>query len=428
MRRPALASAALLTAAALVVGAPSAFAATGLGAGALDSIVNAFNGVSAFAPTLLSQAQLLFAGLAAIEFTLVIGRQMLGRADLAGILAAVLMQAVTLGFFFWIMTNGSAMLAAIVSSFARLGNQASQAAGGSANMSPGDIFNAGLGIVQAVWGGMRTTTPGKDVLLAIAGVIIIIVFALVTGFLIEVIVESMFVSTVGLILLGMGGSSFTRNLAVAQFHLAISVGMKRLTLQVLVGLAETMIRGWAATPAGALDWTTIAVMVGAPVVLLRLATTLPQRAQDMIMGAHSGAAGGLGSTAGMVAAAAGGAAASAVGGGAGVAAAFREASATIAAREAAGSGGSISEGGGSGAFGRAMQVTGTAAKSLGRAAANDIGQRMSGSYAAQHGRMGWRMAASMNQSAATLRAAIGGSQAGMPAGTAQASGNQIGTP
>lgn len=426
MRRPVIA---LFATVVLLAAAAPASAATGLAAGAsaLDSIVNAFNSVHGFAPTILGAAKLLFAGLAVIGFTIAVGRAVMARADLGGILSVVLWQVVTIGFFYWVLINGSAMLSAIVTSFAQLGNQASQAAGGSANMSPGDIFKAGLGIVVAIWDGMRATTPGKDVLLAFAGVIVLIVFAIIAAALIEVIVESMFVSTVGLILLGMGGSSFTRDLAIAQMRLAVAVGMKRLTLQVLVGLAETMIRGWASTPASSLDWLTIATMVGAPVVLLRLTQTLPQRAQDMVMGGLSGSPGSLGATAGAVASGAVGAGAGLVGGGAAVGAAFKQASAAIAAREAAGSGGSISSS--SGSLGRAAEITGSALAGLGRAAAGDIGQRMGGSYAAQHGRMGWRMAATMSQSAANLRAAIGGaSQGGMPDGGAQAQGNQVGTP
>ena len=430
--RPALTRvgtiATLLAAAALVGAAPAAHAATGLGAGALDGIVGSFNQIRAFEPVLMNQAKLLFAGLALIELVLAIGRQVIGRADLGGILASVLFQVLTLGFFYWLCINGPDMSRAITGSFAQVANDASTAAGGSANVSPGDVFNAGLDLVKAIWGGMSATTPGKDLLLAIAGCLVLGIFATIAGMLVEVIVESYFVASAGVILLGFGGSSNTRNLAVAQFHLAISVGMKRLVLQLLVGLSQTMIQGWANTPAANLDWQAIAIMVGVPLVLLRLVTTLPQRAQDMILGSHANMGRGLGAVPATAAALAGGAAVGAVGGAAATAAAFREASATIAARETAGTGGSISESSGVGAsLGRAARVSGMAAASLGRAAANDIGQRMTGNYAAQHGYASWRMAGAMNATAANLRGAMAnGNQAPMANGTTQSPGNQIG--
>lgn len=419
-----LAIPALLTAAVSLLFARPAFAAAGFSPGVIDGIINTFNAVTGFQPTLLTAAEALFGGLFVIEFTLVVGRAVLARADLGGILTVVLMQMITAGFFWWVLVNGAAMIGAIINSFAQLGSTAT-----GTSMHPTDIFNTGLSIVKVMWGGMAATTPGKDILLAFGGIVVLYVFARIAAMIVEVIVESMFTTTVSVVLLGFGGSSYTRQLAVAQLYLAISVGVKRLVLELIVGLAASMVQGWAATPASSLDWQTIAAMIGAPIVLFSLAQTLPQRAQDVMAGAYGGGTGNLLSTAGSVASGAAGAAASVAGGGAAVGAAFRQASATIAAREAAGSGGSISSGGASSAIGRAMQVTAGAAKSLGGAAASDIGQRMSGSYAAQHGRMGWRMASSMSQSAANLRAAVAGSgQGGMPAGNAQAAGNQVGTP
>lgn len=405
--------------------------APGIGAGSINGIVNAFNGARAFEGTLMSAAKTLFAGLAVIEFTIVVGRQVIGRADVVSILATVLFQVVTLGFFYWLCINGPDISRAISSSFAQVASDASQAAGGSRNLSPGDVFNAGLTLVKTIWEAMSLGSPVKSTLLAIAGLVILWVFATVAGMMIEVIVESFFVASAGIVLLGFGGSSATRNLAIAQLHLAIAVGMKRLVLQLLVGLSEVLIRGWAANVGKDPDWTAIAVMVGVPLVLLRLVNTLPQRAQDMVLGTHSNMGVGLGHAPQMAAAAAGAAAAGAVGGGAATAAAFKQASAQIAAREEAGSGGTVSNnGGGRGALGsiaRAAQITGMAAGNMGKAAANDIGQRMIGSYAAQHGHSGFRMAEAMNARAAALRAGTGNSnQNPMPAGSARSAGNQLG--
>lgn len=366
-----------------------------------------------------------------IEFVLVVGRQVIARADAVGILATVLFQVITLGFFYWLCINGPDISRAITGSFAQVASNASQAAGGSRNVSPGDIFNAGLTLVRAVWDAMSLGSPIKSTLLAIAGLVILWVFATVAGMMIEVIVESYFVASAGIVLLGFGGASATRNLAIAQLHLAIAVGMKRLVLQLLVGLSEALIHNWAANVGRDPDWTAIAVMVGVPMVLLRLVNTLPQRAQDMVLGTYSNMGVGLGHAPRMAAAAAGTAAASAVGGGAATVAAFKEASAQIAAREASGSGGTISNnGGGQGAMGaisRAAQVTGMAAGNLGKAAAQDIGQRMTGNYAAQHGHRSFRMADAMSARADALRTSASNSNSAPAApGSTRNPGNQVG--
>ena len=418
---------------AALLAVPATAYGQGLGAGSIDGIVNAFNAVRGFEATLVSEASRLFLGLALIEFVLVVGRQVIARADVVGILATVLFQVVTLGFFYWVLIHGADISRAIVSSFAQIGSDASQAAGGGRNVSPGDIFNVGLGLVKAVWDAMSIYDPVKSTLLAFAGLIVLYVFAMCAAMLIEVIVESYFVASVGVILLGFGGASYTRHLAVAQLHLAIAVGMKRLVLQVLVGVAEIITRGWAANVGADPKWLDIAVMVGVPLVLLRLVTTLPQRAQDMVLGTSSNMGAGLGAAPRMAAALAAGLAAGAVGGGAAVAGAFKQASAQIAAREEGGQGGAMSNGGGAsgamGAIGRAAQITGMAAQNIGRAAASDVGQRMTGNYAAQHGHSGFRMADAMNARAGALRAATGsnsGNAAPMPAGSTASPGNQVG--
>lgn len=403
--------------------------AAGIGSGSIEGIVDAFNNMRSFEGVLMNQAKTLFASLALIEFVLVVGRQIIGRTDTVEILAVVLFQAITLGFFYWLCVNGPNINRAITSSFAQVANDASVAAGGSRNLSPGDIFELGLELVKAVWSPLGFNI--KSVLLIFAGLAILIVFAMVTGMMIEVIVESYFAASAGVILLGFGGASWTRSMAIAQLHYAIAVGMKRLVLQLLVGLSEVLMRGWIRNVGADPSWIEIAVMVGVPLVLLRLVTTLPQRAQDMILGTHTNMGLGLGTAPRMAAALAGSAAVGAVGGATATKAAFTEASAQLSAREAAGSGGAISNaGGGRGMMGnisRGAQITGMAAGNLGKAAAEDIGQRMRGNYSAQHGVPTFRMADAMNARADAHRATASNSNSSPAApGSTRNAGNQVG--
>lgn len=403
--------------------------AAGIGSGSIEGIVNAFNSMRSFEGVLMNQAKALFAGLALIEFVLVVGRQIIGRADTVEILAVVLFQVITLGFFYWLCVNGPDINRAITSSFAQVANDASVAAGGSRNLSPGDIFELGLELVKAVWSPLGFNI--KSILLIFAGLAILIVFAMVTGMMIEVIVESYFAASAGIILLGFGGASWTRSMAIAQLHYAIAVGMKRLVLQLLVGLSEVLMRGWIRNVGADPSWIEIAVMVGVPLVLLRLVNTLPQRAQDMVLGTHTNMGVGLGNAPRIGAALAGGAAASAAGGAMATKAAFSEASAQLAAREATGSGGAISNAGGGrgvmGSISRGAQITGMAARNLGSAAAEDLGQRMRGTYAAQHGVRAFRMADAMNARADAHRATASNSNSSPAApGSTRNAGNQVG--
>jgi type IV secretion system protein TrbL len=369
-----------------IASSPVLSQAVPLGPGVLNGIVETFTGqASLWKWTLQGLALELFAILAGIEVAWVIGRALARRVDFGDMIEIIAMQVITIGFFFWLLINSADFVLAIVASFGEAANRASVAGGGMTNLSPSDIFTSGLNIVKIIWDGITISSPGLSTLLVIAGVINIYIYAIITAKLIEVLVEAAFVAYAGIIMMGFGGSSFTREYAIAQFRYAISVGAKRFVLQLIVGLAQGIITGWATTVAtsGALNWTTIGTMVGAPIVMLRLCETLPQRAQDMVMGVSTYSSGHLGQTAASVAATAGAVAAGLVGGGAATKAAYQLAQKQIEDRS--------QQGGAPPGFAhRAAMTAGMTARNLGSAAAHDVGQRMIGQN--RFGHRSWRMA------------------------------------
>jgi type IV secretion system protein TrbL len=362
-----------------------------LGPGVLNDIVDTFVGqASLWEATLENIALSLFAALALIELAWVFGWAMArGGHSIQDWMALAAQQIVVIGFFYWLLLNSADFILAIVASFGQAANDASVAGGGMTNLSPSDLFTSGLNMVKVIWDGMTITSPGLSTLLVLAGLIMMYVYAVIAAKLIEVLVEAAFVAYAGIIMMGFGGTSFTREYAIAQFRYAISVGVKRFVLQLIVGLAQGIITSWASTVAnsGALNWTTIGIMVGAPIVMLRLVETLPQRAQDMVMGVSTHAPGSMAGTAARAGAAAGAAIAGLAGAGVATQAAFKLAQQQIEER------GSQGKSTGGNAVGRAAMTVGMMARNMGSAAAHDVGQRMVG-----HNRFGhpsWRMAEHM---------------------------------
>jgi type IV secretion system protein TrbL len=369
-----------------IANSPILSQATPLGPGVLNGIVDTFTGQAGlWQGTLQGLALELFAILAGIEVAWVVARALARRVDFGDMIEIVAMQVVTIGFFYWLLINSADFVLAIVASFGEAANRASVAGGGMTNLSPSDIFTSGLNMVKVIWDGISITSPGLSMLLVLAGLINSYVYAVITAKLIEVLVEAAFVAYAGIIMMGFSGSSFTREYAVAQFRYAISVGVKRFVLQLIVGLAQGIITGWATTVAssGALNWTTIGIMVGAPIVMLRLCETLPQRAQDMVMGVSTYSGGHVGHTAASVAATAGAAAAGLAGTGAVAKAAYQ-----LAAREIAQRG--RQSGQTPGFAQRAAMTAGLTARNLGSALASDVGRRMIRQN--RFGHRSWRMA------------------------------------
>lgn len=375
--------------------------ASPLGPGVLNGIVETFTGqASLWRTTLQGLALDLFAVLAGIEIAWVVGRALARRVDFADLLEIAVMQVVTIGFFYWLLINSADFVLAIVASFGEAANRASTAGGGMTNLSPSDIFASGLNMGQIIWNGITISNPGLSTLLVLAGIINICIYAIIAAKLIEVLVEAAFVAYAGIIMMGFGGSAFTRDYAIAQFRYAISVGVKRFVLQLIVGLAQGIITGWATTvaTAGAMNWTTIGILLGAPIVMWRLAEILPQRAQDMVMGVSTYSSGHLGHAATTVAATAGAVAAGLVGAGAAAKAAYQLSQAQIAQRGQTGG----QTGGQSPGFAqRAAMTTGLMARNLGTAAAHDVGQRMVGRN--RFGHASWRMAEDMKTQASATK-------------------------
>lgn len=367
--------------------------------GVLNGIVDTFkNQASLWESTLSAIATSLFVKLAIIELIWVFGWATAKRVPFDDMLGIMAEQIVIIGFFYWLLINTADFILAIIDSFGMAANQASIAGGGMANLGPSDIFAAGLNMTKTIWDGMTVMNIPFSILLGLAGLINVVVFAKIIAKLIEVLIESAICAYGGIILMGFGGTKFTRDYAVAVFRYGISVGVKRLFLQLIIGLGQGIVVGWATTlgSSGALSWTTIGIMIGAPLIMLGLADTLPQRAQDIIMGAYTGGSGAaVGKAAGIAAATAVAAAAGATGGVVAANQAYQLAKVQLEQRQQqAGNAGQTS--GARARAGRAAQLAGMATRNMTRAAAADVGRRMNGT-GGRFGHRTWRMAHDMQQ-------------------------------
>ena len=101
------------------------------------------------------------------------------------------------------------------------------------------------------------------------------------------LVESYIVLSAGVLLMGFGGSRWTKDFALKTVIYAVSVGAKLFVLQLIAGLGAQIIGGWASLPEGQSvlapvnATSNILVIVGSTLVLSVLVKTVP----EMIQGA-----------------------------------------------------------------------------------------------------------------------------------------------
>lgn len=370
--------------------------------GMLDSIVDGYKTHShGWESTLRQYATSLFWILAGIEFTWTGIRLALRGADFSEWLAELTNLVLFIGFFFSLVLYSSEWSQDIVKSFVTAGSMASSAAGGATGVTPSNIFDVGLNMGIAV---MKTTSlwsPADSIGLMIAALIIVICFALIASAMVMALVEAYVVISASSLLMGFGGSRWTKDYALNTLRYVVSVGAKLFMMELIVGLGETMIMGW--TDNFQMKTVDLFIMVGSAIVMLAIVKELPSFVQGMINGASVGQSGALTGAAAMTGAAAG----AVVGSVAGATAAVSGATKLASLQKAAGM---LPEGTG---------LLGATASNLKQSAMEDVGRRLGGR--ANHGTTGGRMADSLSQRAKEVQSEM--EKPNENTGTSQQSGN-----
>lgn len=263
----------------LVVCAP-AFAQEGSVLTTLEnSVVTAAKG---WETTVMDAARSLFWILAGIEIGIAAVWLAINAASLDAWFAELVRRIMFIGLFAFILERGPDFAKAVVDSLFQIG-----ASGGSA--SPANVFDAGIRVAskmseQAKFGLF------EDNALAIAAVfamvVVVVSFSLVAAIFIAVMVEMYVGLLAGMIMLGLGGSSFTKDFAVRYLIYAFSVGMKLMALVMIARIGSEVLLGLAEAPTAMSDQfiTTLAI-AGISVVVFIIAMYVPSILQGVVQGA-----------------------------------------------------------------------------------------------------------------------------------------------
>lgn len=357
----------------------------------VNSIIDEYqNASSGWASSLLSHATTLFWILAFIEFAWAMIGLAFRANDMGDWAATIVNQILFIGFFYWLLTNSVSISLAIVDSFKQAGAQA----GGVSGIKPTDVFQIGVELVKKLLDAVSAFTPIDSLGMLIAAIVIMACFGLITAFSIVALVESYIVIYAGILLMGFGGSRWTKDYAVRTLQYAVSVGAKLYVLVLLLGIGTTIMRKWVADLA-ANNNIDVVLVVGFSIVMLALIKILPDLVQGLINGTSFGSGSALTAAAAAVGGAAAGVAAGAVGASMAAKGAGSLASEQLKSAQATGQGPTST-------MGKAGFMASSMMKNMGSAMKEDIGGRLSGAHHG-HGTMGGRMGQSMSNKADASR-------------------------
>ncbi|MBB5577030.1 P-type conjugative transfer protein TrbL [Rhizobium paranaense] len=264
--------------------------------------------------TIMDAAKSLFWILATIEVGIAAVWLALQAASLDSWFAELVRRIMFIGFFAFVLTQGPTFARAVVDSLFQIG-----AGGGSA--SPAEVFDAGIRVAsqmsqQAQFGVFEDNALAIAAVLAMG--VVVICFSLVAAIFVSVMVEMYVGLLAGMIMLGLGGSSFTKDFAVRYLVYAFGVGMKLMALVMIAKIGSEVLMGLANAPTASSDqFVTTLAIAGISVVVFIIAMYVPNIIQGVVQGAsvsggmeairHGGQAASFATGAGFLAAGAAGA-------------------------------------------------------------------------------------------------------------------------
>lgn len=230
--------------------------------------------------TVMRAARSLFWILAGIEIGIAAVWLALAAASLDAWFAELVRRIMFIGLFVFVLEQGPAFARSIVDSLYQIG-------AGSGSASPSNVFNAGLQVAGKM---SEKAQFGlfEDNALAIAAVfamvIVVVCFSLVGAIFIAVMAEMYVGLLAGMIMLGLGGSSFTKDFAVRYLVYAFSVGMKLMALVMIARVGSQVLINLASQPSGSDEFLSTLATAGVAVVVFVIAMYVPNIIQGVVQG------------------------------------------------------------------------------------------------------------------------------------------------
>jgi type IV secretion system protein TrbL len=230
--------------------------------------------------TVMNAARSLFWILATIEIGIAAVWLALQAASLDSWFAELVRRIMFIGFFAFVLAQGPTFAKAVVDSLFQIG-----ANGGTA--SPADVFNAGLTVASKMSEKIQFGLFEDNALAisaAFAMVVTVISFSLVAAIFVSVMVEMYIGLLAGMIMLGLGGSSYTKDFAIKYLVYAFSVGMKLMALVMISRIGSEVLIGLANQPDIGDQFQTALAIAGIAVVVFIIAMYVPNIIQGVVQG------------------------------------------------------------------------------------------------------------------------------------------------
>ena len=231
----------------------------------------------------------------------------LRKADIQELFAELVRYLMFTGFFFFLLSNASAIARAIMNSLTQLASVAS----GLPPITPSGIMDVGFNVLATVLAKSSLWSPVDSALGIAVGLIILVVLALVAINMLILLVSGWILAYAGIFFLGFGGSRWTSDMAISYYKTVSGIAASLMGMTLIVGIGQAFLNEYYAS-IGDASFSDLAVILVVALILLHLVNKIPTLISGIITGASVGGAsamGGAGAGTALAAAAMAGAAA-----------------------------------------------------------------------------------------------------------------------
>ncbi len=257
-----------------------------------DSILQQFHDTAhTWGHTLFNYAGWLFWCLATISMVVTFGFMALRKADLQEFASEAIRFIMVLGFFYFLLENGSAIATSIIDSLREL---ASQASGVPAYLSPSGIVDVGFDIAFKAVDNSSIWSPAATTVGLVIAAAILIIFILVGINLLLILVSGWFLTYAGIFLLGFGGGRWTQEIAINYFKTILGIALQAFAMVLLIGIGKSFVDQYYALMSKDILLKEMFIMLAVAVILLTLINEVPSKLAGIIQGGMGGGPGGSG--------------------------------------------------------------------------------------------------------------------------------------
>jgi type IV secretion system protein TrbL len=257
--------------------------------GLLDDMVAKYKtAASSWGVQMVSYASWLFMALALISLTWTYGLLALSKSDINDFLLETIRFSIPLGFFYWILANGTSIAGSILQTMPMMAANASSL---GYDLSPSGIIDVGFYVISKIINNASFFQPVDTFMSFTIGLIILIVLALIAKDLLLLLVAGWILAYGGVFLLGFGGGRWLSDIAINYYKTILSIGVQAFGMVLVVGIGRSFIDQYLASMATAsgVPYEQLIPILITSIMLFGLASSIPKILGGIV--GHTGVSG-----------------------------------------------------------------------------------------------------------------------------------------